>query len=196
MGVDRELLREFREARQDLVEHETRARRARVRYEHAIRRLHASGASFRDIGDLLGVSRQRVHAAIDPSRGRTALRRYVGADPCSFCGSVPNQSDGGVTGPGAFICGRCADLADATLDTGGGIRSGAGKLIGVGSDRPEARCTFCGRHRSEVDGMVEAPQSPGIGRYARRAPGVRTCSDCLALCRELLGEERPGRRAT
>ena len=189
------MLREFREARQDLVEHETRARRARVRYEHAIRRLHASGASFRDIGDLLGVSRQRVHAAIEPSRGRTALRSYVGTEPCSFCGSVPNQSDGGVAGPGVFICGRCSDLADATLDTGGAIKRGGGKLIGLGSDRPEARCTFCGRHRSDVDGMVEAPKSPGTGRYARRAPGVRACSDCIALCRELLGEgRRVGRR--
>jgi len=65
MRPDREALREAREARQDLNELETRAHRARVSYEHAIRRLHAAGTSFREIGDALGLSHQRVHQIVE-----------------------------------------------------------------------------------------------------------------------------------
>ena len=189
MPLDRELLREAREARQDLNELETRAHRARVNFEHSIRRLHASGASFREIGDILGLSHQRVHQIVDPSSGKGALRRHdpKAAETCNFCGVEPDPVGELIAGPGTFICARCLGLATEVLTTRVGLKiDGTTKLVGVGSKRSNARCTFCGRPRADVEGMVEAPLRPGVGRYARRSPGLRVCSDCLAVGLEIL----------
>jgi len=192
---DREALREAREARQDLNELETRAHRARVSYEHAIRRLHAAGTSFREIGDALGLSHQRVHQIVDPSSGKGALRRHdpKAAGTCNFC--EVEQDPGGelVAGPGAFMCTRCIGLATGMLADGVGLKiDGTTKLVGVGAKRSNARCTFCGRPRADAEGMVEAPLRPGVGRYARRSPGLRVCSDCLAVGLEILrGRQAP-----
>ncbi|MCB0882268.1 MAG: hypothetical protein KDC33_08655, partial [Thermoleophilia bacterium] len=61
-------------ARDALLEREHEAERARVDYQHSIRRLHADGGSLREIAEALGISHQRVHQIVDPGddprRGR------------------------------------------------------------------------------------------------------------------------------
>ena len=74
MALGREPLRVAREAREHLIELENKAHRARVNYEHAIRRLNASGASLREIADAFGLSHQRVHQIVDPSTGKGAVK--------------------------------------------------------------------------------------------------------------------------
>jgi len=188
--LERDGLRDAKAARDDLIEAETRAHRARVKYEHTIRRLQASGASLREIGDALGLSHQRVHQLLDPTTGKGALRKVSDqvAEACSFCGAAPDAVRELISGPGVVICAGCAGLANGLLATDVDVRiDGGTNLVRLGHQRSESRCTLCGRHRPETGGMVEAPRRPGVGRYARRSPGVRICMDCLTVCLELLG---------
>lgn len=49
----------------------------------------------------------------------------------------------------------------------------------MSSDRSLARCSFCGRHSSEVRRMVAGPGAAYI------------CDECLQLCQEILGDAAP-----
>lgn len=170
---------------------ENRAHRSRVNFEHAIRQLHASGASLREIGDALELSHQRVHQIVDPSMGKGALRRGTakGLEPCSFCGTPRAEVSKLIAGPRVLICERCVDLARQVLE-GGERENERTKLMGLGPRHSKSRCSFCGKRRPQVSGMAEAPLRPGVGKYARRSPGVRVCGDCLALCVEILEERQ------
>jgi hypothetical protein len=54
---------------------------------------------------------------------------------------------------------------------------------------PKARCGFCGKRRSQVERMAEAPMRPAVGKGAqRRRSGVRICAACVSLCGEILAE--------
>src|SRR5260370_14982551 len=46
-------------------------------------------------------------------------------------------------------------------------------------DRSQARCSFCGRHSSEVRRMIAGPGAAYI------------CDDCLQLCNEILQDSAP-----
>jgi ATP-dependent Clp protease ATP-binding subunit ClpA len=65
MGLDDDILGEARQARDRLIAARHEAEDARADYHHAIRRLHASGASMREIAEALGISHQRVHQIVD-----------------------------------------------------------------------------------------------------------------------------------
>jgi hypothetical protein len=65
MGVDDRLLRGAIETRDRLLELQHEAERARADHHHAIRSLHAGGASMREIAESLGLSHQRIHQIID-----------------------------------------------------------------------------------------------------------------------------------
>jgi hypothetical protein len=64
-NMDEGLLLEARAARDRFVEAQHDVEAARVDYHHAIRRLHASGGSMREIAHVLGLSHQRVHQIVD-----------------------------------------------------------------------------------------------------------------------------------
>ncbi len=86
--MDNQLLREAVAARDRLIEAQHGTDSARADYHHAIRRLHASGGSMREIADALGLSHQRVHQIIDETAAagttkKTLLKRLTtaGAGP-------------------------------------------------------------------------------------------------------------------
>jgi len=65
VALDETLLREARETRDRVIELLHEAERARVDHHYAVRRLHASGASMRQIAEALGLSHQRIHQIVD-----------------------------------------------------------------------------------------------------------------------------------
>lgn len=64
MTLDEKIVEEARDLREKLLDLQHQEERARVDYQHAIRRLHAKGGSLREIADELGLSHQRVHQIV------------------------------------------------------------------------------------------------------------------------------------
>ena len=192
MTLDDEILREARESRDRALDLQYEADQAQVGYQHAIRRLNAAGASLREIADALGLSYQRVHQIVDVGSGKGAVKGCQTDRSCSFCGTAQRQVRKLVAGPGVFICERCVELANEVIHKG---EERSNRWTNLAAEtNPEARCNFCGTRRGEVTGMVVAPDRPTIGKFgrkrqARRFPGVRECSDCLALCDEIMTEQ-------
>jgi DNA-binding MarR family transcriptional regulator len=75
MTLDDELLTEAKGVRERLLDLQHEVDRARVDYQHVIRRLHAAGGSMREIADELGLSHQRVHQIVDAGPEDPRLRR-------------------------------------------------------------------------------------------------------------------------
>jgi len=192
MPVDHELLRQTRLERDRAVDLQYEADQAQVGYQHAIRRLHAAGASLREIADALGLSYQRVHQIVDPGSGKGAVKECQTDRACSFCGAAQRQVRKLIAGPGVFICERCFVLANEVLAEG---EERSNRWTALAPERDtEARCNFCGKRRRDVAWMIVAPDMPpagkfGLKRYAKRFSGVRECSDCLALCGEIMAEQ-------
>lgn len=65
MEADQVLLHDTLIARDKLATLEQEAERGRLAYYQAMRRLHASGATMRDIAEALGLSHQRVHQIVN-----------------------------------------------------------------------------------------------------------------------------------
>jgi hypothetical protein len=190
MPVDQALLLQATRARDGFVAAQHEADRAQVSYQHAIRTLHASGASLREIADALGLSYQRVHQIVDPSSGKGALKDATGAAVCAFCGREHIDAGRVIGGPGLFICERCVDLAGEVLVEDDSRSDEHATIARVDRADAKARCGFCGKRRSQVEGMAEAPMRPPVGKGAqRRRPGVRICATCVALCGEILAEQ-------
>jgi Clp amino terminal domain, pathogenicity island component/ClpX C4-type zinc finger len=72
MGLDERLLRAAMETRDRLLALQHEAERARADHHHAIRRLHAAGASMREIAESMGLSHQRIHQIIDAGAPETS----------------------------------------------------------------------------------------------------------------------------
>jgi hypothetical protein len=189
MPVDQALLQQATRARDRFVAAQHEADRAQVSYQHAIRTLHASGASLREIADALGLSYQRVHQIVDPSSGKGALKDATAGATCAFCGREDIDARRLIAGPGLFICERCVDLAGEVLAEDDRRSDERATIAGVDRADSKARCGFCGKRRGQVEGMAEAPMRPAVGKGAqRRHPGVRICAACVALCGEILAE--------
>ena len=73
--MDEAILGEAKEARDRLIAARREVDDARADYHHAVRRLHASGASMREIAEALGISHQRVHQIVDEESRPMWLRR-------------------------------------------------------------------------------------------------------------------------
>jgi hypothetical protein len=193
MTLDRELLREARQARDRACDLQYEADQAQVGYQHAIRRLQGAGASLREIAEALGLSYQRVHQIVDPGSGKGAVKECQTDRECSFCGATQRQVRSLIAGPGVFICERCVDLADEVV-TEGEDRSNRWTRLAPERES-QAKCSFCGKRRQDAAAMVVAPDRPAIGKFGRKRltrqfPGVRECSDCLDLCHEVMAEQR------
>jgi predicted transcriptional regulator len=78
MTLDEQLLNEAKDVRGRLLDLQHEVDRARVDYQHVIRRLHAAGGSMREIAEELGLSHQRVHQIVDAGPEDARPRRRDG----------------------------------------------------------------------------------------------------------------------
>jgi hypothetical protein len=73
-----------------------------------------------------------------------------------------------------YICEHCTEDASRLADQDASGRSQ--DPLSVVADDPVTTCSFCGKHRPEVDRLIAGP-------------GVLICTDCLAICREIQEED-------
>jgi hypothetical protein len=188
--LDREVLEDALRARDESIGRQLDAERAQVNYQHAIRRLHASGASLREIAEALGLSHQRVHQIVETVTGKTAIKESIDAKVCSFCGKSKEDTEKLVAGPGVFICDAC--IFEATDLTRRGetqdLKHSGFSLISDG----KTKCSFCGKRAKKTGPLAAAFGTPSasVRRTKFGGVGVRICSECLGLCNEIVGETR------
>jgi ClpX C4-type zinc finger len=187
--MDETMLAEARQAQERLIDAERDADVARADFHRAVRRLHLHGASLRELASGLGLSHQRVHQIVESAGGsRRWLRRdRVRPDPgllaCTFCGKHQKQVKKLIAGPSVYICDGCVDLAKSVLGDGQPVTTEIAELTAGPEDEPRVQCSFCGKCRYQVAGlMVSSVQTE------RKAPAT-ICSECLDLCTEIVTEE-------
>ena len=197
MTLDDGVLRDVEAARDHLEALEDAAYEARAALHQAIRKLHATGGSMREIATALGMSHQRVHQIIgtdgivevetsavtevsslpvaNPAAG-SAVAVTGSEDACSFCGAPRRELDRLLAGPGpVFICASCVTQANLAVQH----RSAKGmRTVAVEDD---ATCSFCGNASNLVGVMAEADP--------KGAP--RICARCTETCRRLVTSEDP-----
>ena len=189
MPLHQELLDEARAAEARLIDAERAADIARADFHHAVRRLQLSGGSLREIAEALGLSHQRVHQIVEGAGGARPWRRVVrrgaggAAEPgallkCSFCGKEQRQVRKLIAGPGVYICNECIEKADRVIETGEPTATplSAMKSVAEDNDTPAFKCSFCGKRRHQVSGLAVTAR-------------VAICTECLALCNEIIIEE-------
>jgi hypothetical protein len=184
MALDTELLAAARTAEARLIDAERAADIARADFHHAVRRLQLGGGSLREIAEALGFSHQRVHQIVEGAGGARPWRRVIRRDEgepgptltCSFCGKHQKQVSKLIAGPGARICNECVEKADRAIATGEAAATPLSAITSLGEDAASAKCSFCGKRRHQVSGLALA------------AGGV-ICTECLALCDEIITDE-------
>jgi hypothetical protein len=187
--MDETLLAEARQAQERLIDAERDADVARAEFHRAVRRLHLHGASLRELASGLGLSHQRVHQIVESAGGsRRWVRRARGRpDPgllhCTFCGKGQKQVQKLIAGPSVYICDGCVDLAKVVLSDGLPVTTEIAELTAGPADEPRTQCSFCGKRREQVPGLVV-----GSVQTERKAPAA-ICAECLDLCVEIVAEE-------
>jgi ClpX C4-type zinc finger len=187
--MDETLLAEARQAQERLIDAERDADVARAEFHRAVRRLHLHGASLRELASGLGLSHQRVHQIVESAGGsrRWMRRDRVRPDPtrllCTFCGKNQKQVTKLIAGPSVYICDGCVDLAKVVLSDGQPVSTEIAELTAGPVDEPRTQCSFCGKRRDQVAGLVV-----GSVQTERKAPAA-ICTECLDLCVEIVAEE-------
>jgi ribosomal protein S14 len=177
--IDVDLADAAKRAEGRLIESEREAERARADFHGAIRRLHLSGASLREIASTLGLSHQRVHQIVEGAGGsrRWRKRKETGEHrACSFCGRPQRKARPLVAGPGVYICESCVGISREVLLTSKPAETPLATIVAVSADNPRERCSFCGRRRHQIGGLASTGD-------------VLICTDCLKLCHEILAEQ-------
>ncbi len=182
MPVDKELLDAARAAEACLVDAERSAEIARADFHHAVRRLHLAGGSLREIAEAL--SHQRVHQIVEGAGGARPWRSIIrrgGRGPgdllkCSFCGKTQQQVRKLIAGPGVYVCDECIEKTGRVIATGEVAATPLSAVKSVDEDAVTAKCSFCGKRRNQVSGLAAAA-------------GVMICTECLALCGEIIAED-------
>jgi hypothetical protein len=187
--MDETLLAEARQAQERLIDAERDADVARAEFHRAVRRLHLHGASLRELASGLGLSHQRVHQIVESAGGsrrwmrRTRVRPDPGLLHCTFCGKGQKQVTKLIAGPSVYICDGCANLARVVLSDGQPVATEIAELTAGPADEPRTQCSFCGKRRDQVPGLVV-----GSVQTERKAPAA-ICAECLDLCMEIIAEE-------
>jgi ClpX C4-type zinc finger len=192
--VDEQLLTEARYAQERLINAERDAAMARAEFGRAVRRLHLHGASLRELAAGLGLSHQRVHqivAEAGGSRRWTRVRRPGWhPDPallaCTFCGQTKEAVHTLIAGPGVYICGPCVALAANVVSSGQPAATELGTMNAAPAQGAGLTCSFCSKNAEAGGGLVRVP---GV-TVARTSAAPAICSECLALCGEIIAEER------
>lgn len=175
MALDEELLRGTRAAAAHWAETLGQAESAKADYHRAVRQLHLTGGSMREIAEALNVSHQRVHQMIEEAGGTAGWkpRRKTDADlACSFCGATKAEVARLVAGPGVFICDSCVALSDQVIREAGPPEPSRSH-IGPVSPSSAFTCSFCDRPAAETERLVAGP-------------GVRICDQCVRFCTEVI----------
>jgi hypothetical protein len=187
--MDETLLAEARQAQERLIDAERDADVARAEFHRAVRRLHLHGASLRELASGLGLSHQRVHQIVEAAGGsRRWLRRDpVRPDPgllhCTFCGKDQKHVKKLIAGPSVYICNGCTDLAEGVISDGKPVMTQVAGLYAGPRQESRVPCSFCGKCRDQVAGLVMSTAQTG-----RNHPAT-ICNECLDLCREIITEE-------
>jgi hypothetical protein len=128
---------------------------------------------------------------------------------CSFCGKSQKETRKLIAGTGATICDTCADKAGRVLATGEVAATPLSSIkpvpLPADTDAPAepggqaaARCSFCGKGRHRVDGLAMAAGTTTTESIRTRTefgyaaasgpqlPWVSICSECVALCHEIV----------
>ena len=196
--MDDKLLAEARGAQERLIDAERDVEVARAEFHRAVRRLHLHGSSLRELAANLGLSHQRVHQIVEEAGGsRRWVRarghgRGAGRRPdresllaCAFCGKRQNQVRKLIAGPGVYICNGCIDVAVDVITSGRAGRTALGAMNNVPEGQSGVRCNFCGKDRGQADRMAVMPEVT----LDRSSSSAAVCSECLALCGEIITEE-------
>jgi hypothetical protein len=193
--VNDDLLAEARQAQERLIDAERDLEVARAEFHRAVRRLHLHGSSLREVATVLGLSHQRVHQIVEEAGGsRRWVRGRDGRDgrsglpkahlECTFCGKAQKEVRKLIAGPHAFICDGCVTLAETVISSGQPVGTALGSINAVPEHAPRLRCSFCGKDRGQAPGLAAMPA--GTGRTAGEFAAI--CSECLALCNEIIAE--------
>jgi hypothetical protein len=185
--MDENLLAAARRAQEQLVEADHAAEAARAQFHRAVRRLHLSGASLRDLAAALQLSHQRVHQIVKTAGGARRWGRRGRLPPelaCSFCGRRRKAREL-VAGPGVYICEPCVELAETVIRSGQATETALGPLHSIPDNMAERRCSFCGKRRHQVTGLATSLGAPA----GKLADAAAICADCLVLCREIHSEQ-------
>jgi hypothetical protein len=189
--MDGKLLGEARQARERLIDAERDLEVARAEFHRAVRRLHLNGSSLRELAASLGLSHQRVHQIVEEAGGSRRWARAKGGGArrddlllvCSFCGKSQGEVGKLIAGPGVYVCDGCVSLAEGVVGSGEPARTEYGRVTAVPAEAQRMLCSFCGKIRGQVAGMALAPSVPH-----RKTPAT-ICTECLALCNEIIAEE-------
>jgi hypothetical protein len=186
--MDENLLAAARHAQEQLVEADHAAEVARAQFHRAVRRLHLSGASLRELAAALHLSHQRVHQIVETAGGARRWGRRGRLPPdlaCSFCGRRQRKARKLVAGPGVYICEQCVELAEAVIRSDQATETALGPLHSVPDTMAQRRCSFCGKRRHQVTGLATSLGAPA----GKLAGAAAICADCLVLCREIHSEQ-------
>ncbi len=211
--MDEELLAEARRAEERLIDAERDAEVYRAEFHHAVRRLHLSGASLRELAGALGLSHQRVHQIVESAGGsRRWLRQREPAQrepgqrepsrpgtelACTFCGQNQAQVQKLIAGPHVYICDACVAQARNVISSGpvpGGPFVPVIMMPERGQPESEPKvklaCSFCGKQLHQVAGLAASSAPPAPSSLKRGpAPRAAVCTECLDLCAEIIAED-------
>ncbi len=181
------LVAEARRLQERTLRRQLRAERASVAFQHAIRRLHASGASIREIAAALGISHQRVHQILDVTGGKGALKRARAQVICNLC-TEHIEPECAVAGPGVYVCAGCVERGRRLLVSPASATAQDESMRPLALDGGKGTCGFCGRSASALQPLARAPRglAPPLERRRRRRPGASICRDCLDLAGQIL----------
>lgn len=186
--MDEKLLAAARQAQEQLVEADHAAEVAKAQFYRAVRRLHLSGASLRELAAALGLSHQRVHQIVETAGGARRWGRRGRLPPelaCSFCGRRQRKARKVVAGPDVYICEKCVEIAETIIRSGHASETALGPLDNVPDTMAQRRCSFCGKRRHQVNGLVTTVGNPA----GKLADDAAICAECLILCREIHSQQ-------
>ncbi len=152
MGLDRQLLEEAKAVRDRLLDLRHQTEQAQSDFDHAVRRLHASGGSLREIAESLGLSHQRVHQIVGMEEG----------EPC--------RDRKRAFGAGWNVLGRRGSRASAPLDR---LSAGAREVLA----RAEDEAASLGHDYLGTEHLLLALSAASSGPVAETFAGCRVTPD-------------------